>query len=219
MAQFFCSLMAFLLICLPGISEEVIVRAPSGDYFSIEIDPTQPFHEVAEQIGHTFSSEGYVFDCGAHYCGPNSSREYWREVTSKEKEDIRYILTTLATNGWVDLMNKQSALEKVGDRIDHLHPLRFLMTVFTDEELKGCVHAIRDRNRIWKEFFGPMTKTMDGESDRNNMKKEFVQDFAKKVRVDAHLLIPQVQSRQWNELMDTLLKQLPRQGNPERYGQ
>lgn len=213
------SVIAFLLVCLPGVSEEVIVRSPGGEYFSVEVDTARSFQEVAQQIGQTFSSEGYVFDCGAYYRGPKTGREYWREVTSEEKKELRYIITTLAKSGWLDLLSKKDSMERAGDKIDHLHPLRFLMAIFTDEEMKDCVHAIRDRTLVWSEFIDPTCKTLEEEANHDNVKKEFVKDFAKRVKVDANLLIPMAQARQWNEIVDTLLKKLPRQGNPDRYDQ
>lgn len=219
MIRIWSHFVAFLLVCLPGISEEVTVRSAEGEYYSLEVDASQPFHDVAEQIGQTFSSDGYIFDCSTHTCGPNNRRDYWHAVTSEEKNNIRYILRSMASLSWYELLDKKSSLEAAGDKIDHIHPLRFLATVFTDEELKGCVHAIRDRSLVWSRFFDPMKDTMTYESSQNNMKPEFVKDFAKKIKLKPDPFIAYVKAKNWDELMDSLLKQLPRQGNPERYDQ
>ena len=144
------------------------------------------------------------------------TRNYSAAVTSTEKENIRHIIRSLAKHNWAQLAKSESTLKKTGDKINHIHPLKFLQTVFTDEELKVGLYVIRNKSLVWGEYYDGLKKSLNEESDANNM-VQFVPDFANNVGVNVHAILPYIQSRQWNVLIDTLINSLPRQGNPDRY--
>lgn len=147
----------------------------------------------------------------------SKGRNYLLAVTADECEDIRYILKCLATRSWTDLLGSRGSLNRAGDRIDHVHPLRFIMCILSDEEMKGCVHSIRDRKQIWKSFFSGLEESLEEESQRNNMKFEFVEDFSINLGINSSSIIGYIEDRDWPELVDVLLVLLPRQGEPGRY--
>ena len=231
LALLFMPLNVFVLISWPLIAEQILVRTPRGDNLTIEINPQTSFAEVMEiargAVSHFNMEQGdfstFFIDFMMEEPGvkaiESSKRNYLQKVSPKEKEDIRYILKTLATNSWLQLLNAQSSLKKAGDRIDHIHPLRFLMCIFTDEELKASVHSIRDRNKIWHEFFDGLANSLEEESKRNNLRNEHIRDFASIINIDHSLIAPSIQEQQWQKTIDQLLLYLPRTGSPGRYSQ
>lgn len=218
-------------------SEEVLVRTPCGDSITIDIDSEETFASVVKKIeanikgldydsGDIEGSRTFVIDylaSGIHNVRASTNpfeeekREYNRETTDEEKKDLRYILKSLASKTWSELLKSKSSLNRAGDRIDDLHPLRFLICIFTDEELKGCVHSIRDSKKIWDNFFEGLESSLKEEAQRSNMKPEFVQDFANILGINVSSVSDIIANRQWEKLVDTLLKLLPRKGNPGRY--
>jgi len=54
-------------------------------------------------------------------------------------------------------------LVAAGDRIDHVHPLRFLEAVFTDEELKVGIRNIRGKGWVWNHFVGGLKDSLSTE--------------------------------------------------------
>ena len=54
-----------------------------------------------------------------------------------------------------DINRNKDYLKKIGDQVQHVHPLRFLMCIFTDEKMKASVAALKCRTFgwIWKGFF------------------------------------------------------------------
>lgn len=139
------------------------------------------------------------------------------DVTKQEKKDLVYIVHSLARNSWTSILSDKSALKKAGDRIGHLHPLRFLMTVFTDEELKADISAVRGRSLVWKNFYEGLENSFKQESQKNNIPQEFVDDFAARLGIDVALVTPLINESRWKDFIDTLIDKVPRSGNPGRY--
>jgi hypothetical protein len=147
----------------------------------------------------------------------SSSRDYSVPVTADEKADLAYITSTLGRSSLAGIASSKSSLKKAGDRIDHLHPLRFLMTIFTDEELKADISAIRSRGWIWDKFFDGLEGSLKDESKRDNIRPEFIEDFANTVGINPGLIQPAIQEKRWKALVNILIDAIPRTGNPGRY--
>jgi hypothetical protein len=147
-----------------------------------------------------------------------AGRNYNAPLTTQEKDDIRYILKTLANTSVVNLLSYKSSLKKAGDRIDHVHPLKFLICIFTDEELKVCIRNIQGNGNswVWKEFQEGITKSLAKESNVDNI-NGFLKDFASQIKINEGLILPSAQSKRWEEFVNTLISTVPRQGGPGRY--
>lgn len=145
------------------------------------------------------------------------SRLYEVPVSKEEKKNISYIVTTLANKSLVKILSLKSSIEKAGDKVNHVHPLRFLMCIFTDEELKVCVHNVMGRGWVWKDFMKGLSTSLDEEAKAGNMKDEYINDFAQKVGIDIGLIYPLIQSERWEDFIKILSVYIPRQGNPDRY--
>lgn len=219
---------------------EVVVTPSCGESFIFDVGPDDSFLEVVEQIqGYLTDSEftdgeeandleendeitlsyavGFpgIFAKKGNQKG-KGARNYGSPVSSKEKEDIRYIIRSLAKYNWAQLAKEESSLKKAGDKINHIHPLRFLQCVFTDEELKVGLFVIRNKSLVWGQYYDGLKKSLNDESDLNNL-VQFTPDFANKVGINVNAILPYVQSRQWSALIDVLINSLPRDGNPDRY--
>lgn len=144
-------------------------------------------------------------------------RDYHEQVTDQEKEYIAFIVTTLGNKPLTKIYKEKDNLKKIGDKIDHIHPLRFLMTVFTDEELKAAIANIKESRWVWGEFKKGLFNSLKDESKSKNMNIEFIQDFANTVEIDSSLIIPAINQSDWDGLISILIKNVPREGNPNRY--
>lgn len=211
-------------------AEEVLISPATGESFILDVDPSEPFFNVIDHIHeHLIGSVeeeteeklqfSYSLDfprVAAKKVKQKTARYYSLPVTAKEKENIRYIIRSLAKYQWDDLAKEKSTLEKVGDSINHIHPLRFLQCVFTDEELKTGLFVIRHKSIVWGKYYDGLKKSLNEESQSNIL--QFVDDFAHHVGVSPHAILPYIQARQWSGLIDYLLNSIPRQGDTARYG-
>ncbi len=134
-------------------------------------------------------------------------RRYDLPITKEEKKDISYIITYLADKSLLSLLRHKSSLEAAGDRINHVHPLRFLMCVFTDEELTEGIKGIYKRGGwVWSDFSAGLKESLKEESQRNNLRDEQVIDFAKTIDVESGTIFPAIHNRKWSDFIVYLIK-------------
>lgn len=147
-------------------------------------------------------------------------RIYEFPVSPSEKEDIRYILKSMAQKSLAALWSARGQLEEAGERIDHVHPLRFLECVFQDEELKTYIHNIKKRGSwIWSEFVKGFKASLQEEADLGNMRQEYIDDFLASISLEPSLVAEQIRAAKWEEFIKTLIANVPRNGDTGRYDQ
>ena len=212
-------------------AKEVALLNAEGDCLDVYIDSKGQFEDIIDSIGE-------YFQCLDEIPGQQSNsiftlmvtndrvtvrkkaafRDYYAPVTKQEKKDIHYIVTSLAYDSLISLGASKSSLKKAGDRIEQLHPFKFLSTIFTDEELKAGIHAIRGRTAwVWDEFIGGFVRGFKEETAKKNMIGEYIQDFSSLVGIDPALLLPSIQAGKWKELVNILIDTIPRDNDPNRY--
>jgi hypothetical protein len=227
-----------LLTCIAFLSsitvfgDEIIVRTPSGESLVIEVEGEQTFSDVIQHIESQVNTidpqeSPRSFQWFIDFMNPSepsaavnsnaTPRDYYKPVTQSERRDIDYVVRTLSTASWTSLLGAKSSLETAGDHIDNLHPLRFLSILFSDSKLKSGVHAIRDRKKIWKEFSSGIIDSLEQENKANNIKAEYVDDFAKLVKIDPAIIRGPIQNKQWDDLLELLIARIPRDGDTGRY--
>lgn len=147
-------------------------------------------------------------------------RNYSFLVTKGEKGDIQFILKSLSTKSIPSLLSNMKQLRRAGDRIIHLHPLRFLECVFTDEELKAYVHNVRKRGgMMWSEFFDGISDSLKDEMGIGNMKDEYIHDFACIVGIEVPIIYGFILAQKWDDFIKALVVHIPRDGDTGRYDQ
>lgn len=226
----FCKIFFSLaIVCLAPCllhAKELKVKTPAGEVLGFEIEPQDSFENVVNQINSVMNNGIEADDCDVmlDYSLDVSSedshspkRDYYHRLTKEERDDIRYVIKTLAKSSWTQLLQLRSSLKRTEQRILHVHPYRFVECIFTDEELKAGLHSIKDRKLIWGSFYDGLHNSLSDESEKNNLKPEFLEDFAKIVKVDVKAISGPIQKKDWNLFIQTLLKLLPRSGNPDRY--
>lgn len=147
-------------------------------------------------------------------------RKYHLAVTEAEKKDIRFIMKTLSQKSLTSLWGYKTQLENAGDRIDHIHPLRFLECIFSDDELKVYIHNIRKRGSwVWGEFIKGFKDSLQEEAEIGNLKDEYLNDFVSHIGIEIGLIYNIVKARKWEDLIKTLIINVPRDGDSGRYDQ
>lgn len=209
-------------------STELMIFLPSGEQLVLNVMPQETFREVMNQASNLVGCDEtstYLLDYSqsnkprlSAKSSTGSHRNYHAAVTTKEKKDIHYIVTTLGRADPIKLKREESFLTQAGDRINHLHPFKFLSCIFTNEEMKVGLLQIRSRiiSRIPKKFFGGLFESLTEEAEKNNL-HEYINDFAYALKVDPALITTAIEKKEWKELINILIEQLPRNGNPNRY--
>jgi hypothetical protein len=220
-----------------------------GESTDIEVGPQDNFLDVmecfhsychhstlaaAECLDHEATLMSLPFDCEMSHAGitlrakkhqdaqDEDFRNYNKPITKEDTENLRYIIKISAWGSDWEVARHGFDMNDAGKKLEHLHPLRFLMIIFTDEEMKAGIHKLRAAERIgggyiWDRFLGGIKRGLTEETAKDNVKIEHIKDFAKKVGIDSALIIPSLQQHKWEKCVDILIDNIPRKNNPGRY--
>lgn len=194
------------------------VYPEAGEPFTIEIEPNDTVSELFAQIDQKTSYASFLS------LSPNISksatitpRDYLQLVTKDEKNDISFIVNTLGMGSVTKIAKNKSSLKNAGNRVNHVHPLRFLQTVFQDERMKASMQAMQKRSLMWDEFITGLKKSLQEEMDRDNIKLEYIQDFASSLNLSIDQIYSYIQQERWEPLVKALIQLLPRNDDADRY--
>jgi hypothetical protein len=220
-----------------------------GESIEIEVGPQDHFLDVmeciqsychdsslavADGLNNETNAMSLPFDCEMSHAGimlrakrqqeaqDEDFRNYNKPITKEDIENLRYIIKISAWGSDWEVARYGFDMNDKGKKLEHLHPLRFLMIIFTDEEMKAGIHKLRAAERIggeyiWGRFLGGIKRGLTEETAKNNVKIEHIKDFAKKVGIDSALIIPSLQQHKWEKCVDILIDNIPRKNNPGRY--
>jgi len=221
-------------------NQNLVIRTESGDSIVMEIVPEESFSDVVERIKtalavhdaeagieqiETAPQEIVVnymaapseFVLYAAKSNASAQRSYWKEVAPQEKEVISYICRTLSKESLRKLLSLKKKLKDTGDKVEHLHPLRFAMCIWSDEELKACAAQIQDRGWVWGEFANGLTTSLEKENNAGNLTQAQIDHFAATVHIDSMVITPILKEKRWKDFVKTLIKLVPRKGSTGRY--
>lgn len=195
-------LFLMLMKTMCAFSEELIVLNANGDALFLDVSSEQSVGEILQIV---------------HKSANTSFRDYYIPPTPSEKQDIAYIVNTMGMSSLAKIAKSKSSLKSAGNRVNHVHPLQFLLTVFLDERMKASMQALNGRSWLWDEFIDGLKKSLNEESARENMQVEFVQDFTLRLNVPFDSIYALVQQKKWDNLVKTLITLLPRNSDANRY--
>jgi hypothetical protein len=224
-------LSVYFLAVTPFCSaNSVAMRLMTGDFVVVDVEPTDRFCDVIESLQDLNYDDGaalnqeflidFMIAANDHEVVAKSQRSkriYENGLSKQDIKDISFIVTTLGNDSLGAIALAKSSLKRAGDRIDPVHPLKFLSCVFTDEKLKAAVHNLKDRTLwIWSDFFNGLKGSLDEEAARNNI-NSYIDDFAAAVDLDPSVIAPAIQAKKWKEFLDILILEIPRSSNYQRY--
>jgi hypothetical protein len=122
-------------------------------------------------------------------------------------DDIRIIneiISTIATKNKAYLLWHESQLRKLGDEVQHVHPLKFLSVILADVYLKSCLEKFRHDYFKWHGFYGDLQKALNAHSDLGTVQTYF-NDFAKSVGVAPESIRKYADKREWVDMIDYII--------------
>lgn len=194
--------LASLIFLLPLCGEEIVIYTESGVGHYLNADPQETLGDLLARLNNK-SATLY--------------RDYLLEVTAEEKAQIAFIVNTMGMGSLAKIAKQKSSLKKAGAKVDHVHPLRFLQTIFLDGKMKASMQALYGRSWVWSEFLSGLEESLQEERNKNNMLPEYVQDFASSLNISFDTLYPMVEQSKWDNLIKFLLKSIPRNEDADRY--
>lgn len=125
--------------------------------------------------------------------------------TEQDKSNIYEIIITLSENGKLSLLLKQGYLKQLGAQINHVHPLKFLVAIFSNPRLKFSMYDIFDDFFKRNGFMDGLGPSLEKEADRNRLML-YLNDFAADVAVPPENIRPYFITRDWENLVRYLMQ-------------
>jgi hypothetical protein len=117
--------------------------------------------------------------------------------TDEDKALIFELITTLAENSKFTLLMKQSHLKQIGIQINHVHPFRFLGTIFSHPRLKACMRDIFDDYFKRGGFMDGLGPSLSREASKGKL-SQYIEDFAQEVSVFGGALRQIYSNKEWS---------------------
>jgi hypothetical protein len=165
-------------------------------------------HKVPPQaIVHLVSKPRALFSSIIKITPPRPKDETYEQLpcTDFEKECVREIITTLGTEGKLTLLFMQGHLWELGAKIEQVHPLKFLASIFAYPDLKLYMVEIFDDYFKRTGFMDGLSPNLDIEAKKGRL-DQYINGFALEINVDPAIIRPYFESREWEELVYALIK-------------
>ena len=126
-------------------------------------------------------------------------------IAEADRAVITKIIHYMGKNSVFKLLMKKSSLERDGDKIEHLHPLRFLWHIFTSNQLRADVKIIERSYFKWNGFMDGCRRRLDYMSKANNLEK-YLPGFVKEVNIDHKQALNLVRKKDWENFVRLMIK-------------
>lgn len=136
---------------------------------------------------------------------PQKSPETYKELPClpEDEKKILELVTTLSTHGKLDLLlNYKKHLEKIGEEVGYVHPLKFLGIIFSRPENKEHMKNIREDYFKWKNFIEGLSPGM---ASHKRTFQKYLRDFSKHVRVSEEKLQYYIDHEDWTGFVEFLI--------------
>lgn len=119
--------------------------------------------------GFYIDETGVECDDGIDESALNALPFYSLPIHQWEKKVIEKIVSSMAEKNLAQLLLDRKEMEKKGDQIHHVHPLRFMGCVMCDAYLKSCMQQFRNNSFKWSNFISGYADRMREEAAKNNL--------------------------------------------------
>jgi hypothetical protein len=126
-------------------------------------------------------------------------------ITEGEAQIIWEIIDTLAEKSIIQLGFMQGEMKRKGQLVNHVHPLKFLGTIFTNPHLKTCMKEVRTSYLKWTGFLGGLSGRLEQEYKRGNLMSH-VPGFCVATHANPDQVAAFLQKKEWEKLVKYLLK-------------
>lgn len=120
--------------------------------------------------------------------------------TETHKADIYELISTMAETNLVGLYFKENHLKALGDRINEVHPLKFLAVIFSDSYLKSCMGVIWDSSFKRGEFLEGLGGRLSREMEKGKLLIH-LEPFGAAVGIPHEKMRPYFDAQDWGSFV------------------
>ena len=135
---------------------------------------------------------------------PSIDPFYLLQITSSDKDNIYFIIHTLAKSNMIKLGLKKKELRKRGDKIQPVHPLRFISYVMGEGGLRSDMRKVKKSSYKWNNFMEGLSERLKRDAHQDNLNR-YVPGFAHSLGVNANEIQSLIDRRDWHGLVNYFL--------------
>jgi hypothetical protein len=169
------------------------------------------------EILDAYKTDDIVLDLDSHKSnlGDDAAIKLYKQLPLAENESkiIYQIIDALGNWGLPKLYKKEEEMAELGNKVQHIHPFKFLETVLTTPQLKQSMLLVEDGlwNLKWRGFFDGSAHSQ-GFADK--CEREFARDnfapyilgFCQAVKANPEQVRFFIEKKEWEKLVRFLIK-------------
>lgn len=130
--------------------------------------------------------------------------------TEQDQATIRYLIATISESNWLELGYRRSEMYELGAKINHVHPLKFLSTIFTNPASKQQMKAVYNDFLKWGYFMDGVESNLDRFVQMGTLWRH-IPDFCEELKIPREMLQPffddpNVDGQKWKKLVRYLIE-------------
>jgi len=125
-------------------------------------------------------------------------------LTPKDKNNIRILLTDLSEKNYLQLLMDKSGMNRKGDRVKVVHPMRFLGYILYDPFLHKCLKVIEKDSIIYGEFTAGFVNHMEEEAAKEDL-TIYAPGFAELLQVNVEMVTNSIKNKKYEDLIKKIL--------------
>lgn len=124
--------------------------------------------------------------------------------TDEHRALIHELISTMAETSLASLYFKEDHLNAIGDRVNEVHPLKFLAVIINDPYLKTCLGLIWDSSFKRGRFLEGLGGRLSREAEKGKLNAHLA-PFSADVRIPAENIRPYFDSQDWGSFVIFLI--------------
>ncbi len=198
------SLEAYTFAChVLGVDHLDGVEEALYSYLEPHLVGEKPIYDLIP-CGIYIGDDGLEYDDGEEEQTYENVSFYCLPLHQWEKKVIEKIISSMAEKSLAQLLIDKKEMEKKGDQIHHVHPLRFLGFAFSQTYLKTCMKQFRTNSFKWNNFIDGLSQKMKEEAACDNLLKH-LEGFCEFLQVDYSSVLDYAQKGHYEGMVDYLL--------------
>jgi len=165
-----------------------------------------PSNTPAQAIVHLVSKPQILLGARANVSAKKPNNDSYENLICSERDKacVHEIITTLGERGKIYLLFNQGHINDLGDEIEHLHPLKFLTSIFCYPHIKRHMPEIYDDYFKRNGFMGGLAPNLSRESEKGKL-NQYLGKFAQEIKVPLDKMRPFFDTHNWEGLVEFLI--------------
>jgi hypothetical protein len=125
-------------------------------------------------------------------------------LREEEKRLVHKLLKAMAEKSIWGLLFKKKEMEKLGKKVNLIHPMRFITHILSDHELRKYLQEVKKSSFKWDHFIDGFAKRMKEETSKNNVYSH-IDGMAYLLNVQQDIIMQYIQSKDYEGLVRSIL--------------